>query len=275
LILSAGLSSLNLRDAQPFAPPLRQETPSQREAPPAQQEPAPAEPFSPLVGSVFLLLVGISLIFFITSREFRQLVFQRLRWLTGILVFLLILVYALRDHVLPETQEEGGQGGSQNGLQFSGEFPAEPALWFSLLLTFLVSLLLLSLLWRSFQKERQDGSLERLSASAGAALSALDAGAGYRSAILRCYAEMQHTVREQHGLERKASLTPREFQAALRDAGLPPGPVEDITRLFEAARYGNSEGSQEETERARACLQQISQAARHSPASPARSRRPA
>jgi hypothetical protein len=264
MLLASGLSALELRDAQPFAPPISRDTPSQQDQQ-SGQLPAEASPLSPAVGLLMMLLVGMSLIFFLLSSEFRKQVLKRLRWLIGLMAILLILVYALRDQALSGFILEGGSPGIDE-RQFSGEFPAEPAYWISILLTFIISLTILYLFWHTYQNSRKNDTLEQLGISAEAALSALHSGVGYRSAVLRCYAEMQKTVREQHGLERKTSLTPREFQSALCEIGLPTGAVGELTRLFEAARYGSSDSSIEENDRAHACLQEISRAARLSPA---------
>ncbi len=81
----------------------------------------------------------------------------------------------------------------------------------------------------------RDSDLNR---STAAAIKALEEGEDLSDVILRCYKEMADFLNNERGIEREASLTPREFEAALSELGVPGKPVHEITRLFELVRYG-------------------------------------
>ncbi|HUX20955.1 MAG TPA: DUF4129 domain-containing protein, partial [Spirochaetia bacterium] len=55
----------------------------------------------------------------------------------------------------------------------------------------------------------------------------------------RCYQRMGNALRRERQIEREAFMTAGEFEALLGAEGVPLGPVHELTRLFEAARYGD------------------------------------
>ena len=59
------------------------------------------------------------------------------------------------------------------------------------------------------------------------------------------------------GMHRDESSTPREFADRLARKGLPASAVDELTRLFEAARYGATGTDQTAHRRAAACLESI------------------
>ena len=93
----------------------------------------------------------------------------------------------------------------------------------------------------------------------------LQAGAGFENAILRCYAEMCQILERQRGLQREQGMTAREFEDRLLMAGLPEAPVYELTRLFEAARYGAQPPGGDAEQRAVSCLTQIAGATEAKP----------
>ena len=68
---------------------------------------------------------------------------------------------------------------------------------------------------------------------------------------------MNRLLREQHGLERKKAMTPREFANHLSQIGLKDEHIWRLTRLFENVRYGANRPSQQEEREAVACLTAI------------------
>lgn len=88
---------------------------------------------------------------------------------------------------------------------------------------------------------------------------ALLAGEDPRTVILACYARMSRALAEERGIERPESMTAREFGALLGTLGIPHAPVQELTRLFEAVRYGGLEPGAGEEARAVACLGAIVQ----------------
>jgi hypothetical protein len=59
------------------------------------------------------------------------------------------------------------------------------------------------------------------------------------------------------GLYREYAMTPAEFAVRLQSAGLPPEPVNRLTRLFESVRYGARISAQRDVDEAIACLTSI------------------
>jgi hypothetical protein len=71
------------------------------------------------------------------------------------------------------------------------------------------------------------------------AVQALKAGQELENVILRCYQEMSRSLQESRGIERDRAMTVGEFESLLKAQGFPSGPVQQLSDLFEKARYGN------------------------------------
>lgn len=127
----------------------------------------------------------------------------------------------------------------------------------------LIAAALVGAAWLLRQRARRPrGRLQTLAREAGQALEALQAGAGVRDTILRCYFEMERTVRSERGISRAGSMTPREFERRLAEAGLPESEVRRLIRLFEAVRYGTHTAGQAQEQQAIDCLAAIVEASR-------------
>jgi hypothetical protein len=70
------------------------------------------------------------------------------------------------------------------------------------------------------------------------AVAALLDGQNFSDVILRCYFEMTNAIQLEHGISREKNLTVREFEQQLDEQGFPSQPVQNLTALFEKARYG-------------------------------------
>jgi hypothetical protein len=68
---------------------------------------------------------------------------------------------------------------------------------------------------------------------------------------------MSAVLDEKRGIHRQRGMTPSEFASRLEQKGLPSDPVRRLTRLFERARYGGQESSQEDVNEAITCLRAI------------------
>jgi len=86
---------------------------------------------------------------------------------------------------------------------------------------------------------------------------ALGEGGNPREVIVRCYTRMAEALQEERGIERQQSMTTGEFETVLASKGLPKEPVTQLTRLFEAARYGRGTPVAEEGLAAMTCLDAI------------------
>ncbi|TLZ51050.1 MAG: DUF4129 domain-containing protein [Methanobacteriota archaeon] len=89
------------------------------------------------------------------------------------------------------------------------------------------------------------------------AIQDLEAGGDFRAAVLRCYRSMI-LLFESHGLRADPSQTAREFEAdALAAAGVSREGIDDLTSLFEEARYSTHPIGAAQRDAAIACLSTI------------------
>ena len=98
-----------------------------------------------------------------------------------------------------------------------------------------------------------------LAQSAEDALHGLAAGNDFSGVIVKCYLRMSGVIRAERNIQRSRQMTAREFQDALTQQGLPPGPVNGLTVLFEKARYGAEQISQSDVNTGREYLRQVIQ----------------
>jgi hypothetical protein len=89
------------------------------------------------------------------------------------------------------------------------------------------------------------------------ALQALNDGLDLKNVILRCYSQMAQVLKREKGLEMEAAMTPREFERLAEARGMPPVPVQQLTQLFEAARYGHQPPDPFDERQAIECLTAI------------------
>ena len=85
----------------------------------------------------------------------------------------------------------------------------------------------------------------------------LKAGLGLKDVIIKCYRQMSLALAEEQGIERKESMTAREFENLLEAAGVPYDPVHQLTQLFEVVRYGHWQPNPIDEEKAIHCLEAI------------------
>lgn len=111
------------------------------------------------------------------------------------------------------------------------------------------------LAWRVFR--RQASPLQAIVASAEMALQALEQGEDVQGTVLRCYQTMLAAAVQAKGVERPDYLTPAEFVQRLVQSGLPRGPVERLTHLFETVRYSPLPSTAAMEAEAVICLQDV------------------
>jgi hypothetical protein len=129
------------------------------------------------------------------------------------------------------------------------EFTAPPA-WVGLIVSTLIALFILFMfisinLFFLFavrplfdEKAEDEEPLTEVVEQARTAISALKQGQPLANVVLRCYADMELTLRANRGIERHQTMTVREFEQQLVRLGLPAEAVGTLTRLFETVRYG-------------------------------------
>jgi hypothetical protein len=82
-------------------------------------------------------------------------------------------------------------------------------------------------------------------------------GQDLRQVIIQCYRRMGQALQQEQKIERDAFMTTGEFEVLLSAKGVPPDPVHQLTRLFDAVRYGRREPASGEEQRAVQCLDAI------------------
>jgi hypothetical protein len=88
---------------------------------------------------------------------------------------------------------------------------------------------------------------------------ALQNGQDYKDVITRCYRQMCMAFEKDRKIEREKSMTAEEFENLLEAAGAPQKSVRELTRLFEAVRYGNWNPGSGEEQKAINCFEDIIQ----------------
>ena len=88
------------------------------------------------------------------------------------------------------------------------------------------------------QRLRPVASVDPILREAEIAVTALLDGQNFSDVILRCYFEMTNAIQLEQGIAREKNLTVREFKQQLDELGFPSQPVQNLTALFEKARYG-------------------------------------
>jgi hypothetical protein len=117
--------------------------------------------------------------------------------------------------------------------------------------------LLVVLILRRPQKAQAPA--DALRQEAEKALGELQAGGDFQNVIIRSYLQMMELLRAEQKLERRQSMTPREFEDWLESRGIPAQPLQRLTRLFETVRYGNERLTSQDEQAGRDCLVQITQ----------------
>lgn len=144
--------------------------------------------------------------------------------------------------------------------------PAPPPGWMPPAITFILAFALAGaaglVYWLFLRPPKPVSDLKELVDEIQEAIDDLEAGADLRQTVIRCYREMNRVVQRSIGVRREEAATPREFERMLIKRGLPSQEVADLTRLFEAARYGGQVNRPDEKAQAIACLKNIASVCR-------------
>ena len=119
-------------------------------------------------------------------------------------------------------------------------------------LAFMLAILITVLAWGIYKAARESAgdTMTRLADEAQEALDSIQAGGNIRDTVIRCYVQMTLVLAKERNVRREEAMTPHEFeQILLSKLKLPETPVQRLTRLFEAVRYGDYHpGKREELE---------------------------
>ena len=129
------------------------------------------------------------------------------------------------------------------------------------LLLWLVGIVLLAttvfaLIW-VFMPSHRSSPVDPVGLEAEKARRALQSGASLKDVIVQCYIQMSLAVEQGQGIERDDFMTTGEFENVLETAGIPHEPIHQLTRLFEAVRYGKWQPNAADEQMAIQCLEAI------------------
>lgn len=114
----------------------------------------------------------------------------------------------------------------------------------------------LVVMW-AFSPSRQPNPIDLVGLEAEKAHHALTTGGDLKDVIVHCYTQMSLALKQEKGIERKEFMTTGEFETLLKDAGIPHEPIHQLTRLFDAVRYGHWQPNSVDEQKAIQCLEAI------------------
>jgi hypothetical protein len=212
---------------------------------------------------VFWLFLGFSILYAIVSPEFRR---ELVRAFLLILTMVVLLPYIARhitDQLNPQDPEGmyGELPSSHTIFPQPPPFVENPPAWLLLLAKGLLLLFLLTavyLLWY-YLRPRSDARAV-VARHVRQAITDLDAGLQFDDVVIACYNRMCQEFQQNRQVQRQEYMTPREFQAYLANTGISNIHIQQLTRLFEGARYGARPSDPARERQARHSLQAILQA---------------
>ncbi len=259
VVLAAGLQHVRFHDSLPI-PGIR---PTDK-AGDSFIIPGGEQIFMVLLGFLAVMLV-ISIIYLFFSMEGRKFLIKRLFQLAVVMALFFILANNLVNKVPPLVSAIAEEISSRQFSAGSGGAPPDGSPeWLTWLLSLGAAAMLVGAAyqaWQRWQRRSRGGSAaEDLAESAAQALAALREGKTLKETILQCYQQMIEIATVERKLDRPEFLTASEFIAVLKTAGLPPEAVEQLTHLFEFARYSMHPATPQQNRAAVACLEAIVQA---------------
>lgn len=260
-LLSSSLSTVEFRPGEPFPWGLFMTDAGE---PPVYPSMGDGMLLLTIIRIAIMILLPLTIIYMIFTKEGRR---RALRIVLQLLLFMFLMSFVLeRQSNFLETPE-----GAMIELSPLEEAQFEPppefvpgdmqdlttalSLGLAVVLT-VVIVTTLYILWRR-RSLAQDDTLTELAREAQDALDEIQTGGSLRNAVIRCYVEMSRVISEKRNIQRRITMTSHEFEEHLVKAGLPKTPVQDLTHLFENARYGDQDPGPTEEQRAVACLSSI------------------
>jgi hypothetical protein len=242
VLLAGGLSTLTLQPGRIFQQPTF-EAPQQ--AAPTLSEVPQDNTFDILLRgllAIFLVLLPLTIILAMFSKQGRK------RLLTNALLIGMLLIILSRVQELQQQAREATPAADAANSQMPGMAgeplpppPSPPSDEFVLVASLAIVVIgVIFAIWlgRRWLFPPRSSALTQIAEEADRARDALAGGGALEDVVIRSYRQMNKIVAESRELHRPLSATPREFEDTLAGAGLPFGPLDDLTRLFEQVRYG-------------------------------------
>jgi hypothetical protein len=217
---------------------------------------------------VMLFLFGVLVVMLLPPEMRKRLFHQFVRLVLGafLLLYLLKLKPDLLEGLIPFLNMAAGESApsAEENIPVPVFEPPQVSGWISFFVTVGILLLAAFIFWRInrwwlLRQPTTDSSrpLDEIAQAARASLRNLSLTGSAQDKIIQCYADMSRAVDAKRGLYREFAMTPSEFALRLQAAGLPPEPVNRLTRLFESVRYGARTSAQRDVDEAIACLASI------------------
>jgi hypothetical protein len=219
---------------------------------------------------LFLILLPLSLLYFVLSPSARKRVLRDVLIISFVLLCAYLIANAFQASNLGKQDPKPlpNQANAAPESPTPTDFVTNPPRWFTFGITFVVIALLLGIalfVWLRAQAQRTEIALKKATPLGGIVdevnetLQELRSGANLKDAVIRCYREMCLTLSETKGIQRQRAMTPREFESHLARAGLRDEHIRQLTRLFEDARYSDQSANPAMEREARLCLEAIVQ----------------
>lgn len=265
VLLAGGLSTFTLEPGRVFLIPTYE--------PPQQAEPAAVASMDNVsdtllrgIMAVLLVLLPVSLIFALFSKEGRKRLI-RYALTIAMLLFILNRVQQIQQQAKETAVNEGAALGQLpvtvgEPLPAPPPAPSEEFVLVASLVIVAIGVLLTIWIGKRWLFPRRPSTLTQIANEADRARVALAGGGALEDVVIRSYRQMNKIVAEARELRRPLSATPREFEDTLAEAGLPLGPLDDLTKLFEQVRYGGLVTGPAERQTAIDCLTAIAAACR-------------
>ncbi|HWQ46544.1 MAG TPA: DUF4129 domain-containing protein [Longilinea sp.] len=257
LLIAPSLTDLQLQPGQPLPPGVNEQPLTQEASPSTTFEPAA---YSVLKGFLSLLFVLITLYLFFN-------LILHLDWKHSIRAVLILIAIAALIIAIPRPSLDLSPNQNTNPMgiptQANPEYlpsplgsPPQALVW--VVVVGLAAIGTLGLAWWLTRKRHPLPAVDPIGAQAFSALHALESGEDLNNVIMRCYLEMSRILQQEQGLERPETMTAAEFEEFLTLRGIPEGPVRQLTRLFEKARYSDLQLDAHDNEMGWNCLTAIS-----------------
>ena len=216
---------------------------------------------APWMRIAFWLMLAFTLAYAVVSPDARKRLFMTL-------IFVLLILF-IADRYRDRLQEQPPEIPTVEGIEALPDagpaalpepppFVTDPPIWLTWAVEVAVAIAFFVLLWYLWLRLRPKADPQSLLVEeAASALAELEAGGDLRDVVLRCYVQMTAVLKENHRVERRQAMTPREFEGQLAAAGLGDEHIHRLTRLFEGVRYGTQASTGKTAQEASDCLQAI------------------
>ena len=232
-------------------------------APPSTAVMGEGMEIQPWMRIAFWLMLAFTLAYAFVSPEGRRRLFMTLIFV----ILILFIADRYRDRLQERPLEmpaiegiEGLPDAAPAAIPEPPPFVTDPPIWLTWAVEVAVAVAFFVLLWYLWLRLRPKPDPQSLLVDeAASALAELEAGGDLRDVVLRCYVQMSAVLKENHRVERRQAMTPREFEGQLAAAGLGDEHIHRLTRLFESVRYGTQTSTGKTAQEASDCLQAIVQ----------------